>query len=255
MEVIPSIDLRSGRCVRLYQGDYQQETVYSDDPRSVALGWQEQGATRLHLVDLDGAAQGRPANMQVIAAIVGALSIPVQVGGGIRDVETAKTMLEAGAERVVIGTAAVRNPSLVSQLCRNYGSQRVVVAVDARDGLVAIEGWSQDTSVDAETLGKRMAELGVLRLLYTDIARDGTLTEPNFQANAELVQSTGLAILSSGGIASLEHIGRLADTGVEGVIVGRALYTGDIKLAEAIATAAAATGDENGRGGQPSPVR
>ena len=238
MEVIPAIDLKSGRCVRLYQGDYQQETVYSDDPRSVALDWQLQGAPRLHLVDLDGAVEGRPANLKVITDIVGALTIPVQVGGGIRDIEAAQAMMEAGAERVVIGTAAVRNPSLVSQLCQNYGSQRVVVAVDARDGRVAIEGWTQETSMEAEALGKRMAELGVLRLLYTDISRDGTLTEPNFEANAQLVKSTGLAVLASGGIASLEHIRRLAEVGVEGAIVGRALYTGDIKLAEAIAAAA-----------------
>jgi phosphoribosylformimino-5-aminoimidazole carboxamide ribotide isomerase len=238
MEVIPAIDLRAGRCVRLYQGDYRQETVYSNDPRSVALGWQEQGARRLHLVDLDGAAEGRPANLEVIKSIVGALSIPVQVGGGIREQESAEALLGAGAERVVIGTAAVRCPSLVVQLCQNYGGQRVVVAVDARDGRVAIEGWTEFASVDAETLGKRMAQLGVLRLLYTDIARDGTLTEPNFRANAQLVKSTGLAVLASGGISSLEHIRRLAATGVEGVIVGRALYTGDIKLAEAMATAA-----------------
>ena len=254
VEVIPAIDLKSGRCVRLYQGDYQRETVYSDDPCSVALGWQEQGAPRLHLVDLDGAVEGRPANLEIITAIVGALSIPVQVGGGIREFGAAEALLEAGAERVVIGTAAVRNPSLVSQLCQIYGSQRVVVAVDARDGRVAIEGWTEYASVDAETLGKSMAELGVLRLLYTDIARDGTLTEPNLQANAQLVESTGLAVLASGGIASLQHIRRLADTGVEGVIVGRALYTGDIKLAEAIATAASARGEGNRSSGQPPPA-
>ncbi len=242
MEVIPAIDLKSGRCVRLYQGDYRQETVYSDDPRSVALDWQKQGAPRLHLVDLDGAVEGRPANLQVITDIVGALTIPVQVGGGIRDIETAQAVLEAGANRVGIGTAAVRNPSLVSQLCQNYGSQRVVVAVDARDGRVAIEGWTQETSVDAEALGKRMAELGVIRLLYTDISRDGTLTEPNFGAHAELVKSTGLAVQASGGISSLEHVSRLVEAGVEGAIVGRALYTGDIKLAEAIATAATTKG-------------
>ncbi len=242
MEVIPAIDLKSGRCVRLYQGDYQQETVYSNDPRSVALDWQEQGAPRLHMVDLDGAVEGRPANLRVVTDIVGSLTIPVQVGGGIRDIETAQAMLEAGAERVVIGTAAVRNPSLVSQLCQNYGSQRVVVAVDARDGRVAIEGWTQETSMDAEALGNRMAELGVIRLLYTDISRDGTLTEPNFGANAELVKSTGLAVQASGGISSLEHISRLVEAGVEGAIVGRALYTGDIKLAEAIAAAATTKG-------------
>jgi phosphoribosylformimino-5-aminoimidazole carboxamide ribotide isomerase len=237
MEVIPSIDLKAGRCVRLYQGDYQKEIVYSDDPLSVALAWQEQGAPRLHLVDLDGAALGRPANLAVIAAIIKELSIPVQVGGGVRDVETAKTLLSAGASRVVIGTAAVEEPSLVERLCREWGSEQVVVAIDARDGQVAIKGWKEDTSVSASDLARQMARLGVRRLLYTDISRDGTLTEPDFAANASLVQNTGLAVLASGGIASLEHIQRLAATGVEGAIVGRALYTGDIKLAEAIAWA------------------
>jgi phosphoribosylformimino-5-aminoimidazole carboxamide ribotide isomerase len=237
MEVIPAIDLKAGRCVRLYQGDYQKETIYSDDPLSVALAWQEQGAPRLHLVDLDGAALGRPVNLEVISAIVKELSIPVQVGGGVRDVATAETLLSAGVSRVVIGTAAVEEPSLVERLCREQGSEQVLVAVDARNGQVAIKGWQEDTQVSALGLARQMAELGVCRLLYTDISRDGTLTEPDFAANARLVQNTGLAVLASGGIASLEHIRRLAATGVEGAIVGRALYTGDIKLAEAIAWA------------------
>jgi phosphoribosylformimino-5-aminoimidazole carboxamide ribotide isomerase len=236
MEVIPALDLKSGRCVRLYQGDYQKETVYSDDPLSVALAWQEQGASRLHLVDLDGAAQGRPANLEAITAITKGLNIPVQVGGGIRDVETAKTLLVAGVSRVVIGTAAVEEPPLVERLCLEQGNERVVVAVDARNGQVAIKGWRENTSISALELAQQMAGLGVCRLLYTDISRDGTLTEPNFAANAMLVQKTGLAVLASGGIALVEHIRRLAATGVEGAIVGRALYTGDIRLAEAIAS-------------------
>jgi phosphoribosylformimino-5-aminoimidazole carboxamide ribotide isomerase len=236
MEVIPALDLKSGRCVRLYQGDYQKETVYSDDPLSVALAWQEQGASRLHLVDLDGAAQGRPANLEAITAITKGLNIPVQVGGGIRDVETAETLLAAGVSRVVIGTAAVEEPPLVERLCLKQGSERVVVAVDARNGQVAIKGWQENTSISALELAQQMAGLGVCRVLYTDISRDGTLTEPNFAANAMLVQKTGLAVLASGGIALVEHIRRLAATGVEGAIVGRALYTGDIRLAEAIAS-------------------
>jgi phosphoribosylformimino-5-aminoimidazole carboxamide ribotide isomerase len=236
MEVIPALDLKSGRCVRLYQGDYQKETVYSDDPLSVALAWQEQGASRLHLVDLDGAAQGRPANLEAITAITKGLNIPVQVGGGIRDVETAETLLAAGVSRVVIGTAAVEEPPLVERLCLEQGSERVVVAVDARNGQVAIKGWQENTSISALELAQQMAGLGVCRVLYTDISRDGTLTEPNFAANAMLVQKTGLAVLASGGIALVEHIRRLAATGVEGAIVGRALYTGDIRLAEAIAS-------------------
>jgi phosphoribosylformimino-5-aminoimidazole carboxamide ribotide isomerase len=240
MEIVPSIDLKAGRCVRLYQGDYQQETVYSEDPLAVALGWQEQGATRLHLVDLDGAAAGAPANLDAISVIVERLTIPVQVGGGIRSIGIAETLLGVGVDRVVIGTAAVTEPSLVQALCQGHGGQRVVVALDARDGRVAINGWREDTSVSVLGLAEEVKALGVVRLLYTDISRDGTLTEPNFGANADLVQGTGLAVLASGGIASLEHVRRLVGTGVEGAILGRALYTGDVKLAEAIAQAWAA---------------
>ena len=235
MEVIPAIDLRGGRCVRLYQGDFGQETIYSEDPLAVARQWQEQGASRLHLVDLDGATQGDPVNLDIIGAIVAQSEIPVQVGGGVRSSSTAEKLLSLGVQRVVSGTAAVRNPDLVRHLCQDGGSPRVVVAVDARDGLVVVQGWLEKTSVTAVELGKRMAELGVERLLYTDISRDGTLSEPNFSANAELVESTGLAILASGGVASLDHITELAKIGAEGVIVGRALYTGDLELPAAIA--------------------
>lgn len=237
MEVIPAIDLRLGLCVRLFQGDYQQETVFSDEPVSVALAWQEQGAPRLHLVDLDGAAGGVPVNLEVITSIIHNLTIPVQIGGGIRDLATAESLLSAGADRVVIGTAAVENPSLVEDLCQKHGSQRVVIAVDAKDGLVAIKGWLESTEVKAQDLVEQMALLGVRRILYTDISRDGTLTEPNFQANADLVRTTDMAVLASGGIATLDHVRRLVDTGAEGAILGRALYTEAFSLREAIAVA------------------
>ena len=237
MEVIPAIDLRLGLCVRLFQGDYQQETVFSDEPVSVALAWQEQGAPRLHLVDLDGAAGGVPVNLEVITSIIHNLAIPVQIGGGIRDLATAESLLSAGADRVVIGTAAVENPSLVEDLCQKHGSQRVVIAVDAKDGLVAIKGWLESTEVKAQDLVEQMALLGVRRILYTDISRDGTLTEPNFEANADLVRTTDMAVLASGGIATLDHVRRLADTGAEGAILGRALYTEAFSLREAIAVA------------------
>jgi len=235
LEVIPAIDLRAGRCVRLYQGDYRRETVYSDDPISVALDWQEQGASRLHLVDLDGAFQGRPRNQDIIEKIIRRTSIPVQVGGGVRDIETAAALVEAGADRVIIGTAAVEDAGLVERLCQSYGSGRLVVAVDAQDGQVAIKGWTERSPVTALDLAQRMKALGVSRLLYTDISRDGTLTEPNFLATATLVQKTGLAVLASGGIATLGHIRRLAGLGVEGVILGRALYDRTINLGEALA--------------------
>lgn len=239
MEVIPSIDLKAGRCVRLYQGDYQRETVFSDDPLAVAQSWQDQGAVRLHLVDLDGALAGSPANFEAISAIVLRLTIPVQVGGGIRDSDSARRVMDAGAARLVIGTAAVEDPSLVERLCQDYGSERVVVALDARNGMVSIRGWVEQTSAAATDLARQMAGMGVIRVLYTDISRDGTMTEPNFDANEELVRTSGLAVLASGGIASLAHIRQLAATGVEGGIIGRAFYDGTLDLRESMEATAA----------------
>ena len=235
MEVIPAIDLRDGRCVRLFQGDFDQETVFSDDPLAMALSWQEQGGHRLHVVDLDGAVQGKPVHLEVISAIVRSLDIPVQVGGGIRDLATADAWLEAGVDRVVIGTAAVRDPDMVRDVCRKHGSQRVVVSVDAKDGLVALQGWKETSAMTVLELANQMSQIGVVRLLYTDIARDGALTGPDLETNARLAKETGLAVLASGGVASVEHIKELLPTGVEGVIVGRALYTGAVSLAEAVA--------------------
>ena len=235
MEVIPSIDLKAGRCVRLYQGDFNRETVYSEDPVAVAKGWQEQGALRLHLVDLDGATQGEPANRAKIAEIIQMLSIPVQLGGGIRSLETAADLISLGADRVVLGTAAIEDPDMVGDIASRYGSGKVVVAVDARDGMVSTRGWTESTSVGVLNLAEAMAKLGVTRLLYTDISRDGTLTQPNYEANADLVAKSGMAVQASGGIASLDHIRRLKETGVEGVILGSSLYTGSVSLGEAIA--------------------
>ncbi len=235
MEVIPAIDLRGGRCVRLHQGDFDRETVFSDDPLAMALHWQEQGGARLHVVDLDGAATGEPAHLELIASIVSALDIPVQVGGGVRSASVARTWLEAGVERVVIGTAAVRDPGMVRDICREQGSDRVVVSVDARDGMVALQGWTEASEVSVLDLAQNMRRMGVERLLYTDISRDGMLTGPDLATNAQLVQDTGMAVLASGGVSSVEDIRRLVPTGVEGVIVGRALYTGAVILREAVA--------------------
>ena len=229
--------------MRLYQGDYQRETVYSEDPVAMALHWQQQGAPRLHLVDLDGAAGGQPSNREVLSQIITGLSIPVQVGGGIRDEETAHVLLAAGADRVVLGTAAVEQPLLVEALCSRYGTGRVVVAVDARDGQVAIKGWKEQSTISALGLARRMASLGVTRLLYTDISRDGTLTQPNVEANAALVRDTGMAVLASGGVTAVGHLRLLADAGVEGAILGRALYDGVMTLPEAMA----AVGTEDAR--------
>ena len=237
MEIIPAIDLRGGNCVRLYQGDYQQETVFSDDPLGVAERWQAEGGQRLHVVDLDGAHSGNPANLAAITSITQRLTIPVQVGGGIRSADTAAGLFDAGAARVVVGTAAVSNPALVEELCRRFGSERVIVALDARDGLVATHGWTETSAITATDLALRMADLGVVRLLYTDISRDGTLEEPNYAATAALVRDSGLSVLAAGGVAAAEHVAKLVPTGAEAAIIGRALYTGDITIGAALAAA------------------
>ena len=237
MEVIPAIDLRGGRCVRLYQGDYAQETVYSDDPLGVALRWQDMGAARLHVVDLDGAAQGEPANLGVIESIAGSLKIPLQMGGGIRDMDAVERALGIGVERVVLGTSAVADPGLVELACRRFGPDALIVGVDARDGLVATRGWRESSGVTAIDLVHRMAALGVRRFVYTDISRDGAMTEPNFQSIEELLNETDAAVIASGGVSRVEHLRRLALLGVEGAIVGKALYEGAIDLREAIAAA------------------
>lgn len=234
MEIIPAIDIKSGKCVRLFQGDFQKETVFSDDPGGTALRWQREGALRLHIVDLDGAVKGEPVNIGAIKEILESVEIPLQVGGGVRSLETAENLLELGVDRVVLGTVAVHQPAIVSQVCIDHGSERVVVAVDARDGWVSVKGWTQSTSVSAKDLVKQMEDVGATRFLFTDISRDGTLEGPNFEAIISLVESTESPILASGGASSEGDVRRLAASGVEGVILGRALYTGDLSLSSAI---------------------
>lgn len=234
MQVIPSIDLKGGRCVRLYQGDYAKETVFSEDPLGTAQRWESQGASRLHVVDLDGAAGGEPRHLSMIAQIAATLRIPVQVGGGIRRMETIEQYVKAGVERVVLGTAAVENPGLVKEACQVFG-EAIVLGVDARDGFVAVRGWKDKTTVLAADMIEQMEALGARRFIYTDVARDGTLTEPNFQAISELVTRARSPIIASGGVTSVDHLVRLSQLGVEGAIIGRALYTGDIVLDRALA--------------------
>ena len=232
MEIIPAIDLRNGKCVRLYQGDYGQETIFSDDPVSVALRWQSEGARRLHIVDLDGAAKGEPSNLEAIEDIMAAIDIPVQVGGGIRSIETIEQLFATGVERAIMGTVAVEKPDLVREACQRFGD-RIIISIDARDRLVATRGWLQKSEVTASELASKMIELGVTRFIYTDISRDGTLTSPNFEAIAELLSQVNVPVIAAGGISSVYHLTRLAELGVEGAIVGKAIYTGDVKLAEA----------------------
>lgn len=231
MLVIPAIDLRGGRCVRLVQGDYARETVFADDPVEAARGWQAAGARMLHVVDLDGAREGVPAQRDVIGAIVAALDIPVQVGGGVRSVAHGAALFGAGVARVVIGTAAIEQPEIVKTLLADYGPERVVVGVDARDGMVATRGWTETSDVPAEALIISMREQGIRRVVYTDIERDGTLVSPNVEAIVR-VAGLGVAVVASGGVASREHLRQLATIpGVDEAIVGRALYTGDVVLA------------------------
>ena len=234
MEVIPSIDLRGGWVVDLYQGDFSRETAYSDDPVAVALGWQEAGASRIHVVDLDGAKAGRPVNLEAVKEIAARVDVPLQLGGGIRDLDTATKLVRMGISRVVFGTAAVRDPGLVKAACETLGGDAVVVGVDARGGKLAVQGWLETASVDAEGLIKAMTRMGVRRFIYTDIAADGTLSGPNVEVVAALMEATGMPIISSGGVGSMDDLECLAEVGVEGAIVGRALYAGDIDLREAI---------------------
>ena len=230
MQVIPAIDLRGGRCVRLIQGDYDRETVFDEDPVAVARRWQEAGAQRIHVVDLDGARSGLPSQREVIAAIAAQSDVPIQVGGGIRSEADAGALLDAGVERVILGTAAVSDPALISSLVESYGPPAIVVGIDARSGLVATDGWLKTSRTTALELIDDMSSRGVERIVYTDIERDGTLSSPNFEETAR-VAATGVKVIASGGVARREHLARLAGiAGVESSIVGRALYSGDVKL-------------------------
>jgi len=233
VEIIPAIDIKDGRCVRLTQGDYQQETVFDHDPVAVAQRWEKLGAQRLHVVDLDGAKAGRPVNAHIVYSIVRAVNIPVQLGGGLRDQNAVAAALNIGVERVILGTAAVRDPQLVARLVEQYGDH-IMVGVDARDGWVAAQGWTETSHIKAFELVQRMAVFGVRWIIYTDITRDGMLSGPHVEGVAELVSSGGPGIIASGGVGSLDDLLALATTGAAGVIVGKALYTGAIDLAQAI---------------------
>lgn len=228
------MDLRGGRCVRLYQGNYDEETVFSEDPVQVALEWQSQGAPRLHIVDLDGAAMGEPVNLDIIKELASAILVPTQLGGGIRTLKTIEQLLKTGIERVILSTAAVEDPLLVTQACRRF-RQSIIVSIDTREGVVATHGWRQKTRLSAIEFARSMAQLGVKRFIYTDIVRDGTLTEPNFSAISELINEIKLPVIAAGGICSLQHLKMLKRLGAEGAIIGKALYTGDINLKEALA--------------------
>lgn len=232
-EVIPAIDLRDGNCVRLFQGDYDRETKYSSDPAAVARRWESLGALRLHVVDLDGARAGTPANQATIKAICVAIHIPVEVSGGIRDMAGVDAAFAYGARRVQLGSAAVRDQALVRTAVQRYPGD-ICVSIDGRDGEVRIDGWTSGSGVTIQALAAQMVELGVPRLMVTDIGRDSTLTEPNFDLLAELVRTLPVPIVASGGVSTVDHLRRLAEIGCEGAIVGKALYEGTVELPAAL---------------------
>jgi phosphoribosylformimino-5-aminoimidazole carboxamide ribotide isomerase len=236
VEVIPAIDIRNGKCVRLYKGDFEQETVYGE-PLEMAKLWADKGATRLHIVDLDGALDGKPQNLGLISEITDEVDLPVQVGGGIRDLETIKQYLEIGVERVIIGTAAIENPELVVDAIEEFGSKAIVVGIDAKDGYVATEGWLETSDTTAVELGNAMKERGVEWVVFTDISKDGTLSGPNIESTQELAQETELKVIASGGVsklADIEALQKIEEFGVKGVITGKALYSGNLDLEDAI---------------------
>ena len=239
MEIIPAIDIRGGRCVRLDQGDYDRETVFDDDPVAVARRWEKAGARRLHVVDLDGARDGKPQNEDVIRRVIEAASVAVQVGGGVRDVAAIERYVKAGADRVAMGTAAVKDQTMLVNAVSLF-RKRIIVGVDARDGMVATEGWREVSAVRALDLVRQLSEFGVERIFYTDISRDGMLGGPNFPAIQEVVEHAAglpspMAVIASGGVSAVEHLKRLRLIGVEGAIIGKALYTGALDIGEALA--------------------
>lgn len=238
IKVFPAIDIRNGHCVRLTEGRFDQETVYGDNPVEMALRWYREGGRYLHVVDLDGALVGQPVNLQIVAEIVKAVPLPVQLGGGIRTLDTMEEILAVGVSRVILGSVAVKNPALVKEACRLYGD-RIVVGIDARDGQAAVEGWGVGGGVGAEELAKRMADSGVARIIYTDISRDGTLSGVNGAATAALAKAAGIPVIASGGVGSVDDIRALRQVGggIEGVIVGKALYSGAVTLTAALAAA------------------
>jgi phosphoribosylformimino-5-aminoimidazole carboxamide ribotide isomerase len=235
--LFPAIDLKEGRCVRLIQGDMAQATVFSDHPADQAASFEEQGFEWLHIVDLDGAFAGKPVNAEAVRAIVKRISLPIQLGGGIRDIRTVEGWLEAGIRRVIIGTAAVKDPSFVREAARRF-PDRVAVGIDARDGRVAVDGWASLSEMSAEELGLRFQDAGVAAIIYTDIARDGLLKGLNIESTLALANALNIPVIASGGLASIDDIARLTQPDcavLEGAISGRALYDGRLDPAEALA--------------------
>ena len=236
MQIIPAIDLKDGNCVRLQQGEMDRETRFSENPAEVARHWEALGASMLHIVDLDGAVGGKPRNEDTITQIFKAVTIPLQLGGGIRSINTIEHYLTLGLKRVVLGTVAQKKPELVEEACRKFPNQ-IIVGIDARDGRVAVEGWTETTANRALDLVKDLEEKGVAAIVYTDIKRDGMMGGPNVESTREMAEATRIPLIASGGVTTLDHIRELLTieaSGVEGIIIGRALYEKTIDLREAL---------------------
>jgi phosphoribosylformimino-5-aminoimidazole carboxamide ribotide isomerase len=234
--IIPAIDIKNGRCVRLQQGQMSKETVYSEVPKEMAVRWYSEGAERLHLVDLDGAIERRPVNGGIIKKIVNAVPIPIQLGGGIRDLQTIKSYIDLGVEQIILGTAAFKDPGFIKKACEKFPG-RVILGIDANDGRVAIEGWTEDTDISPIEMARRYESLGISAIIYTDIKRDGMCTGPNIDATRNLAESTDIPVIASGGISGIDDVERILSLkryGVIGMITGRALYEGTLILADAI---------------------
>lgn len=237
MLILPAIDLRGGNCVRLVKGDFKQETIYSEHPEEIALRWEEGGAEFLHVVDLDGALAGEPQNMDAIKCILQAVKIPVEVGGGIRSMESIDRLLSIGVSRVILGSVAVHKEELVQEACSAYGN-RIVVGIDAKKGIVATDGWEKSGGISAVELAKKLGAFGLETIIYTDISRDGTLSGVNVTETAHLARASGIKVIASGGVKSISDIEELKKRecdGIIGVIVGKSIYEGTLSLTEAIA--------------------
>jgi phosphoribosylformimino-5-aminoimidazole carboxamide ribotide isomerase len=236
MLIIPAIDLKEGKCVRLEQGLMDKATVYSEDPATTARHWESQGAELLHVVDLNGAFAGVPKNLEAIKSIRAAIRIPIEVGGGIRDLATIRSLVSIGIDRIILGTAAIENPSFVQEACEEFPG-RIIVGIDAKDGLVAIKGWAEVTKVLAIDLAQQMQEYGVIAVIYTDIKRDGMLSGPNIEATRSLAKALHIPVIASGGVHTMQDIEALLavrHSGVSGVITGKAIYSGSLDLRQAI---------------------
>ncbi|HEX5322703.1 MAG TPA: 1-(5-phosphoribosyl)-5-[(5-phosphoribosylamino)methylideneamino]imidazole-4-carboxamide isomerase [Capsulimonadaceae bacterium] len=236
MEIIPAIDIKGGKCVRLTQGKFDQQNLYSNDPVKIAKRWQDEGARRLHIVDLDAARVGMPQNQQIVRDIMRRTGLPVQLGGGIRSGELAQRMINIGVDRVILGTAAATDP-LIGEIFRSLG-EKAILGLDATNGMVAIQGWAQATSLPAVDFARTMVEKGARRIIFTDIARDGMLNGPNLAAIQEIQRAVSVPIIASGGVSSLKDIQDIKALGVEGVILGKSLYEGTVFLPDAIKLAA-----------------